>query len=514
MVIETDKRERTELHTIMKKIKTCLIILGILSITAAVVFGKPFMNYVQEELLLLGWEPVPSGTVRQQRGSWDADDRGWRYTDENGQPVKKQWKHIDGKDYYFDENGYMTTGWIKQDGKWYYLDFAGERETGWLQDGKKRYFLQKDGSMVTGWQTIGKTRYHFEEDGTLSTGWVQDENVYYYIDETGEPHTGWLIDGGKYYYMDQEGVMQTGWLEDGNSWYYLGSDGAAVNGWQTVDNKNYYFDETGSMHIGWLEDGDSWYYFDTQGSMQTGWLTLNDGTYYLNGDGKMHTGWLADGRNVHFFDESGREKPDAGKVTPGTKIALTFDDGPGPYTGRLLDCLEKNDAKATFFVLGNLVNRYPDTLRRMYRMGCQIGNHSYDHSTLTGLSEKDVKNQITSTNQRVKAAVGRSSWVVRPPGGGYNESTAKLINQPLILWSLDTKDWETKNVQATVETVLNNLQAGDIVLMHDIHETSVEAAEILIPALKSMGYDLVTVGNLSKASGIALERGKVYSSFH
>ena len=248
--------------------------------------------------------------------------------------------------------------------------------------------------------------------------------------------------------------------------------------------------------------------------MQTGWLTLNDGTYYLNGDGKMHTGWLADGRNVHFFDESGREKPDAGKVTPGTKIALTFDDGPGPYTGRLLDCLEKNDAKATFFVLGNLVNRYPDTLRRMYRMGCQIGNHSYDHSTLTGLSEKDVKNQITSTNQRVKAAVGRSSWVVRPPGGGYNESTAKLINQPLILWSLDTKDWETKNVQATVETVLNNLQAGDIVLMHDIHETSVEAAEILIPALKSMGYDLVTVGNLSKASGIALERGKVYSSFH
>ena len=438
----------------MKKIKTCLIILGILSITAAVVFGKPFMNYVQEELLLLGWEPVPSGTVRQQRGSWDADDRGWRYTDENGQPVKKQWKHIDGKDYYFDENGYMTTGWIKQDGKWYYLDFAGERETGWLQDGKKRYFLQKDGSMVTGWQTIGKTRYHFEEDGTLSTGWVQDENVYYYIDETGEPHTGWLIDGGKYYYMDQEGVMQTGWL------------------------------------------------------------TLNDGTYYLNGDGKMHTGWLADGRNVHFFDESGRENPDAGKVTPGTKIALTFDDGPGPYTGRLLDCLEENDAKATFFVLGNLVNRYPDTLRRMYRMGCQIGNHSYDHSTLTGLSEKDVKNQITSTNQRVKAAVGRSSWVVRPPGGGYNESTAKLINQPLILWSLDTKDWETKNVQATVETVLNNLQAGDIVLMHDIHETSVEAAEILIPALKSMGYDLVTVGNLSKASGIALERGKVYSSFH
>ena len=205
----------------MKKIKTCLIILGILSITAAVVFGKPFMNYVQEELLLLGWEPIPSGTVRQQRGSWDADDRGWRYTDENGQPVKKQWKHIDGKDYYFDENGYMTTGWIKQDGKWYYLDFAGERETGWLQDGKKRYFLQKDGSMVTGWQTIGKTRYHFEEDGTLSTGWVQDENVYYYIDETGEPHTGWLIDGGKYYYMDQEGVMQTGWLEDGNSWYYL-----------------------------------------------------------------------------------------------------------------------------------------------------------------------------------------------------------------------------------------------------------------------------------------------------
>ena len=231
----------------MKKIKTCLIILGILSITAAVVFGKPFMNYVQEELLLLGWEPVPSGTVRQQRGSWDADDRGWRYTDENGQPVKKQWKHIDGKDYYFDENGYMTTGWIKQDGKWYYLDFAGERETGWLQDGKKRYFLQKDGSMVTGWQTIGKTRYHFEEDGTLSTGWVQDENVYYYIDETGEPHTGWLIDGGKYYYMDQEGVMQTGKqtiydedLEENQTWYFNVKGSQKGQGYHGVrDNQIY-----------------------------------------------------------------------------------------------------------------------------------------------------------------------------------------------------------------------------------------------------------------------------------
>ncbi len=498
----------------MKGLKTFLLILGILAVAAAIVFGQPVLSYVQEEIALARWEPEPSGTVRQPKGHWNVDDKGWQYTDSDGQVIKKQWQSIDGKDYYFDEKGYMTTGWIQQENKWYYLDFAGEKETGWLQDGKKRYYLGEDGAMVTGWQTISQTKYHFEEDGSLSTGWVQDNDTYYYINEEGEPHTGWLVEAGKYYFMDEKGVMQTGWLQDGNAWYYLGKDGAAVSGWQTVDNKNYYFDEAGSMHIGWLQDGNAWYYFDTQGSMQTGWLTLDDGTYYLNSDGKMYTGWLVEGRKVHFFDEKGRENPDAGKVKKGTKIALTFDDGPGAYTDRLLDCLEDNDAKATFFVLGQQVSKYPDTLSRMYRMGCQIGNHSYDHTNLTSLNEKELKNQITSTNKRVKSTVGRSSWLVRPPGGNYTEETARLINQPLVLWSIDTRDWETKNVQATVESVLNNLQGGDIVLMHDIHETSVEAAEVLIPALKSMGYDLVTVGNLAKASNVKLERGSVYSSFH
>ncbi|MGI6010078.1 MAG: polysaccharide deacetylase family protein [Ruminococcus sp.] len=497
----------------MKGLKTFGLILGISAVTAAILFGRPLIHYAQEEIALARWEPTPSGTVSKPEGRWNVDDQGWQYTDSSGQKITEQWRSIDGKDYYFGKDGYMTTGWIQQDGKWYYLDFAGEKETGWLLDGKKRYYLGEDGVMVTGWQTIRQTKYHFEEDGSLSTGWIQDGDTYYYINEEGEPHTGWLVDAGKYYYMDEQGVMQRGWFQDGDAWYYLGEDGAAVSGWQTVDNKNYFFDETGAMHIGWLQDGNSWYYFDTQGSMQTGWLTLDDGTYYLNGDGKMHTGWLVDGRNVHFFDEQGRENPNAGKVEPGTKIALTFDDGPGPYTDRLLNCLESNDAKATFFVLGQQIGNYPETLQRMYRMGCQIGNHSFDHTNLTGLDEKEVKNQITSTNKRVKSTVGRSSWLVRPPGGNYTEEIAAQINQPLVLWSLDTRDWETKSVQATVENVLNNLRGGDIILMHDIHETSVEAAEVLIPTLKSMGYDLVTVGNLAKSSGAALERGKVYRSF-
>ncbi|MGI6006700.1 MAG: polysaccharide deacetylase family protein [Ruminococcus sp.] len=498
----------------MKGLKTFFIALGILAILGVIVFGQPVISYVQEEIALARWEPEPSGSVRQPKGRWTIDDRGWQYTDAGGQLIKDQWQSIDGKEYCFDENGYMVTGWIQQGDNWYYLDQAGEKETGWIQEGKKRYYLGKDGVMLTGWQTIGQTKYHFEENGALSTGWVQDGDVYYYITETGEPHTGWLVDGGKYYYMDEQGVMQTGWFQDGSAWYYLGADGAAVNGWQTVDSKNYFFDETGAMHVGWLQEGNTWYYFSTEGAMQTGWLRLNDGTYYLNSDGKMRTGWLVDGKKVYYFDENGRQDPNAGKVEQGTKIALTFDDGPGAYTDRLLDCLESNDAKATFFVLGQQVSQYPDTLRRMYHMGCQIGNHSFDHSTLTGLDTAGAKKQITSTNQQVKSVIGRNPWLVRPPGGNYNDETASLINQPLVLWSIDTRDWETKNVQATVETVLNSLQGGDIVLMHDIHEPSVEAAEILIPALKSMGYDLVTVGNLAKASGVTLERGKVYHSFH
>ena len=498
----------------MKKLKITAIFIGILFIVTCLLFGREIMAYVQEEIALAKWEPTPSEGSDKPLSHWELDEKGWQYIENTGSPVKDTWFSIDGNSYFFDEDGYMKTGWIEQSDTWYYLDYAGERETGWLEDQGKHYYLDDDGAMVTGWYTIEGTKYHFDDSGSLSTGWILTDDQYYYIDEDGTRHTGWLIDKDKYYFLNEDGIMQTGWLKDSDVWYYMGSDGAMVNGWQTINDKTYFFEEAGSMKTGWLDIGDAWYYFSTDGDMQTGWLELADGTYYLNGDGKMHTGGLVDNQKVRYFGSDGRYNPDAGKVAAGTKIALTFDDGPGPYTDRLLDCLSANDASATFFLLGNQVDSYGDTIKRMFDMKCQVGNHSYDHSTLTSLEKKDAREQITSTAKKIREITGKDpSWVVRPPGGNYDEETAKTISQPLILWSVDTLDWKTKDVQTTVETVLNSIQAGDIVLMHDIHRTSVEAAEVLIPTLKSLGYDLVTVNELAAANGVNLKGGKAYASF-
>ena len=194
-------------------------------------------------------------------------------------------------------------------------------------------------------------------------------------------------------------------------------------------------------------------------------------------------------------------------------VALTFDDGPsGKYGGRILDALEKNGARASFFVLGELVNGNSANLKRAYEMGCEIGNHSYDHPTLTKLSEADIKSQYSKTSDLVKAATGAPTALARTPGGAVNKTVKAAINMPIINWSLDTVDWKSKNCDAIVKIVLDNVRDGDIILMHEIYKTSAEAAEIIIPELIKRGYQLVTVSEMMEAREVTMEPGKVYFS--
>ena len=194
-------------------------------------------------------------------------------------------------------------------------------------------------------------------------------------------------------------------------------------------------------------------------------------------------------------------------------IALTFDDGPSIYTPRVLDCLEQYDQAATFFVVGTNAARYGDYIKRAYDLGCEIGNHSYSHPDLTTLSASSVAEQVNRTNQYIFDAIGTYATITRTPGGSYNSTVCSAVNSPIILWSLDTVDWKTRNTQLTVTTVLNNVRDGDIVLMHDIHKPTVAAAEILIPELVRRGYQLVTVSEMAQYRGVDLENGKVYYSF-
>lgn len=494
-----------------KTCKNLLLTFLLILITGICLFGKPILNELQEDILLAMWTPAPSGATVETKGTWSLDENGWQYTNSDGQLLKHQWVTIDSYEYYFNKKGYMKTGWIKQKGKKYYLNQAGQKMTGWIEYKKQKYYLDNDGIMLTGWQKIDGSKYHFEKNGSLSSGWVKSKNKYYYMDENGTAHTGWLVDNGKYYYLNKKGVMKTGWLQEGDTWYYLADDGAMVTGWQAIKNKTYYFDSTGAMQIGWHQENKTWYYFSTDGAMQTGWIHLDDGNYYLNEDGSMKTGWLFDSSKAYYLDSDGRYNKNYRTVSQGSMVALTYDNGPGTQTSSILDTLEANDAHATFFVLGSNLTGADSILNRMKNIGCQIGNHSYDNTAFSSLSNKQIKKEISATNKLIKKATGHGTSIARTPEGSCDENTAKIMKRAVIGCTLDSKDQEN-NRDATVERILENVNPGDVILLHDSVSSSGKTAALLIPALKEMGYELVTVEEMAKANGVSLKKGHVYNS--
>lgn len=193
-------------------------------------------------------------------------------------------------------------------------------------------------------------------------------------------------------------------------------------------------------------------------------------------------------------------------------IALTFDDGPGPYTKDIVKCLKKNNSTATFFVVGNRVDSYKSAVKDAYKAGCEIGNHSFDHSNLAKLSKQSVVSQMRDTDKKVKKITGKNTTVMRVPYGETGGCVKSAVGKPIILWSIDTLDWKTRNKDKTVSAVLNHVEDGDIVLMHDIHKETKAAVLEMIPKLRKKGYQLVTVSELAKYRGYKLKKGFVYRS--
>lgn len=214
---------------------------------------------------------------------------------------------------------------------------------------------------------------------------------------------------------------------------------------------------------------------------------------------------------VKEIDEEYLAKVEARKNRP--MIALTFDDGPSKYTMKLLEALEENDAQATFFMLGQNVPNYEETVKKMYEIGCELGNHSLSHPNLVKQSTDEIQRQINETNAAIENAAGHPASLVRPPFGSVNAQVKEAIPFPLIMWSVDTEDWKTRDKQATIDHVLANVKDGDIVLMHDIYETSVDAAIELIGQLKEQGYYLVTISELAESRGYTMTNGEKYFEF-
>ena len=262
--------------------------------------------------------------------------------------------------------------------------------------------------------------------------------------------------------------------------------------------------------IGWHQDENGWWYQNRDGSYyQDGWQEVNGSTYYFNSNGYILTGWQTIDDKDCYFDEDG--KYDETKQRP--MIALTFDDGPGEYTEELINCLVDNNAKATFFMLGQNVEAYPEIAKELSDAGMELGNHSYSHPDLVTIGAEAAAQQVSNTDAALKAATGFEATVMRPPGGSFNDSVKAAIDHPLIIWSIDTRDWATKSEDQTYQVVMDNAQDGSVVLMHDIHEWSVKAAIRMIPDLIAKGFKLVTVSELAEAKGETLQSGNAYYYF-
>ncbi|BBC37696.1 hypothetical protein SGFS_089900 [Streptomyces graminofaciens] len=178
-------------------------------------------------------------------------------------------------------------------------------------------------------------------------------------------------------------------------------------------------------------------------------------------------------------------------------IALTFDDGPAaPETATLLTYLAQYDARATFFTVGQNVAAHPDLVRAEARAGHEVGNHSWNHPDLTKLSPAQVTYQLNRTSAAIKAATGKAPTIFRPPYGAINSTVRGATSLSPVLWTLDTEDWKYPDAAKIAEAVIDKVKRNDVVLMHDIHATSVAAVPQILRALTARGYHFVTVSHL------------------
>lgn len=214
---------------------------------------------------------------------------------------------------------------------------------------------------------------------------------------------------------------------------------------------------------------------------------------------------------THYrFQSFGASNPDD-VDTNAPMVAFTFDDGPYPsITQRILDVLNENYSHATFFVVGTNAENYPDTLKAISASGSEIGNHTYNHKDLTSISSSEVEEQIDKVNRAVKKATGENTTVIRPPYGAYNDNVLEQLDEPVVLWDLDTEDWSSRNAKTIVDKVMANIKDGDIVLMHDIYDSTAEAVEMLVPKLKEQGFQIVSISEMAEYKGKTLELHKAY----
>ena len=384
-------------------------------------------------------------------------------------------------------------------------------------------------------QDIGWQEWKYDGDLSGTTGMAKRLEAIQ-IELTGDMASNYDV----YYRVHVEGFGWLGWAKNGES---AGTSGlslrleaiqvvmtakgagapGSVAGITSVRPESTFSDADFDMIVsqglysGWITAGGCTYYIiknaDGTGRLADGVVNI-DGTDFVFTNGKLAPNQrIVTNNKIYYTDGTGNVY----RIVDGDKpmVALTYDDGPTQYTNQILDILEANGGKATFFVMGCLVSSNADALKRAYDMGCQIGSHTWDHPTLTKCSTEKILQEMNSTDAAVQAIIGCPTSIMRPPGGAQNGTVAGVIAQtgkPLILWSIDTRDWENHNAQMIINNVLSNVKDGSIILMHDRLGCTVTASQTIIPTLTAQGYQLVTVEEMALLNG-GMVPGGVYRSF-
>ena len=214
------------------------------------------------------------------------------------------------------------------------------------------------------------------------------------------------------------------------------------------------------------------------------------------------------GERLAASEAAAQEEGDAPKY-----VALTFDDGPSPRcTPRLLDGLQELGARATFFVVGCQAMKDPDIVQRIAAEGHQVGNHSYDHADLHSLTAAQALADLRRNDDLLRELLGDGDYWVRPPYGLMSEEEAAALAVPLVNWSVDTEDWRTKDCGKILDVIYRCTGDGDIVLLHDRYQNTVDAVLAAIEHLQEQGYVFVTVAELLELKGITPEPGVTYRS--
>ncbi len=208
-------------------------------------------------------------------------------------------------------------------------------------------------------------------------------------------------------------------------------------------------------------------------------------------------------------DDSISENPNVYTIDPNKKsVALTFDDGPCKLTYDVINKLKDNHMSATFFELGYMMINYPDAVKAVRNAGFEIGSHGYNHYSFVKMKVNRTNEELNKTKEVYRNITGEELYLTRPPYGAYNTSIKEGVDTIFIRWNVDSLDWKEKD--KFVDNVMNTVDDGAIILLHDIHKTTIDGLDTLLPLLYSQGYQVMGISELAKVKNITLENHNVY----